>query len=102
MAEARRMDRLTAQDLFMLWTDDYGRSQDIGALAILDGPRLLDPDGRVRIDEVRPAAGSKAAPGPALPAAAVPAPAGAGLALVGRRPRLRPRRSCPGLPASLA
>ena len=53
MAEPRRMDRLTAQDLFMLWGGDFGWSQDIGVLAILDGTRLLDPDGRVRIDEVR-------------------------------------------------
>jgi diacylglycerol O-acyltransferase / wax synthase len=53
MAERRRMDRLTASDLFMLWAGDFGWSQDIGALAILDGSRLLDPDGRVRIDEVR-------------------------------------------------
>jgi diacylglycerol O-acyltransferase / wax synthase len=53
MAEPRRMDRLTAQDLFMLSADDYGWSQDIGVLAILDGTGLLDPDGRVRIDEVR-------------------------------------------------
>jgi diacylglycerol O-acyltransferase / wax synthase len=53
MVEPRRMDRLTAQDLFMLLPDDFGWSQDIGVLAILDGTRLLDPDGRVRIDEVR-------------------------------------------------
>jgi diacylglycerol O-acyltransferase / wax synthase len=53
MAEPRRMDRLTASDLFMLWAGDYGWSQDIGVLAILDGTWLLDPDGRVRIDEVR-------------------------------------------------
>ena len=53
MAEPRRMDRLTASDLFMLWAGDFGWSQDIGVLAILDGTRLLDPDGRVRIDEVR-------------------------------------------------
>jgi diacylglycerol O-acyltransferase / wax synthase len=53
MAAPRRLERLTAQDLFMLWAGDFGWSQDIGALAILDGTRLLDPDGRVRIDEVR-------------------------------------------------
>ena len=53
MTQPRRMDRLTAQDLFMLWSDDYGWSQDIGVLAILDGARLLDPDGRVRIDDIR-------------------------------------------------
>ena len=53
MAAPRRMDRLTAQDLLMLWPDDFGWSEDIGVLAILDGTRLLDSDGRVRIDEVR-------------------------------------------------
>jgi diacylglycerol O-acyltransferase len=52
MAKPRRLDRLTAQDLFMLWADDYGWSQDIGVLAILDGTRLLDPDGRIRIDDL--------------------------------------------------
>jgi diacylglycerol O-acyltransferase / wax synthase len=53
MAEPRRLDRLTAQDLFMLWADDFGWSQDIGVLAILDGTRLQDPDGRVRIQAIR-------------------------------------------------
>jgi diacylglycerol O-acyltransferase / wax synthase len=51
--EPRRLDRLTAQDLLMLWADDFGWSEDIGVLAILDGTRLLDRDGRVRVDEVR-------------------------------------------------
>ncbi|HEX5880131.1 MAG TPA: wax ester/triacylglycerol synthase family O-acyltransferase [Actinomycetota bacterium] len=53
MAEPRYMDRLTAQDLFTLWTDDFGWSQDIGALATLDGTRLLDGDGHIRIDHIR-------------------------------------------------
>src|SRR6266545_2980901 len=53
MAETRLLERLTASDLFMLWAGDFGWSQDIGVLAILDGTRLLDPDGRVRNDEVR-------------------------------------------------
>jgi WS/DGAT/MGAT family acyltransferase len=53
MAEPRVLDRLTAQDLFMLWAGDFGWSQDIGVVAILDGTRLLDPDGRVRIDDIR-------------------------------------------------
>jgi hypothetical protein len=42
------MERLTAQDLSMLWPDDVGCPQDIGALAVLDGSRLLDPDGTFR------------------------------------------------------
>jgi diacylglycerol O-acyltransferase / wax synthase len=53
MAEARRLDRLTASDLFMLWADDFGWSQDIGVLAILDGTRLLDRHGRVNIEAIR-------------------------------------------------
>jgi WS/DGAT/MGAT family acyltransferase len=53
MAETRPLERLTASDLFMLWADDFGWSQDIGVLAILDGTRLLDPDGHVRIETVR-------------------------------------------------
>jgi hypothetical protein len=53
MAEPRRIDRLTAQDLLMLWPDELGWPEDIGALAILDGTSLLDRDGRVRIEAVR-------------------------------------------------
>jgi diacylglycerol O-acyltransferase len=53
MAEPRRIDRLTAQDLLMLWPDELGWPEDIGALAILDGTSLLDRDGRVRIDAIR-------------------------------------------------
>jgi len=41
---------LTASDLFLALWDDYGWSSDIGALAILDGTSLLDPDGRIRIE----------------------------------------------------
>jgi len=47
------MDRLSAQDLMMLWPEELGWSQDIGALAVLDGRRLLDPDGRFQIERVR-------------------------------------------------
>jgi diacylglycerol O-acyltransferase len=53
MADTRRLDRLTASDLFLLLWDDYGWSTDIGGLAILDGANLLDQDGSVRIDAVR-------------------------------------------------
>lgn len=49
------MDRLTAQDLSMVWPDDVGWPQDIGALAILDGTRLFDAEGRFRIEAVRAA-----------------------------------------------
>jgi hypothetical protein len=79
------MDRLTASDLFLLLWDDYGWSSDIGGLAICDGTSLLDPEGRVRIEAVR---GQFEPRLHLVPAAAVPAPAGAGLAAVGRRSRL--------------
>ncbi|HEY5151324.1 MAG TPA: wax ester/triacylglycerol synthase domain-containing protein [Mycobacterium sp.] len=46
------MDRLTAEDRLMLWSDE-GWPQDIGALAVLDGSALLDSDGRFRIDAAR-------------------------------------------------
>jgi WS/DGAT/MGAT family acyltransferase len=47
------MDRLSAQDLMMLWPEEQGWSQDIGALVILDGGALLDADGRFRIEAAR-------------------------------------------------
>jgi diacylglycerol O-acyltransferase / wax synthase len=59
VAEARRLDRLSAQDLLMLWAEEFGWSQNIGALAILDGTRPLDPGGRLRIEAVRRAVESR-------------------------------------------
>ena len=53
------MERLSAMDLSMLWPDDFGWPQDIGALAILDGSTLLGSDGRFRIDAVRAAIDSR-------------------------------------------
>jgi diacylglycerol O-acyltransferase / wax synthase len=53
------MERLGAQDLMMLWPEEQGWSQDIGALAILDGRRLLDADGRFRIETAREEVGSR-------------------------------------------
>jgi diacylglycerol O-acyltransferase / wax synthase len=53
MAETRTLERLTAPDLLMLWPDDLGWPEDIGAIATLDGGRLLDDNGRVRIEAVR-------------------------------------------------
>jgi diacylglycerol O-acyltransferase / wax synthase len=46
------VERLTAEDQFMLWPDEIW-PQEIGALAILDGSSLLDPGGRFRIEAVR-------------------------------------------------
>jgi diacylglycerol O-acyltransferase / wax synthase len=53
LRHAREMDRLGAQDLMSLWPEELGWSQDIGALAVLDGRRLLDADGRFRIELAR-------------------------------------------------
>lgn len=53
MAGTRRLERLTASDLFLLLWDDYGWSTDIGGLAVVDGTNLLDVQGRVRVDAVR-------------------------------------------------
>lgn len=53
MVKPRRLDRLTAPDLWALWADDFGWSEDIGVLAILDGTRLRDDTGRFRIEAVR-------------------------------------------------
>jgi WS/DGAT/MGAT family acyltransferase len=53
------MDRLGAQDLMMVWPEEAGWSQDIGALAIIDGRTLLDADGRFRIETVRDEVGRR-------------------------------------------
>jgi diacylglycerol O-acyltransferase / wax synthase len=47
------IERLTAADLMLVWPEARGWPQDIGGLAILDGHRLLDADGRVLIDAAR-------------------------------------------------
>jgi diacylglycerol O-acyltransferase len=47
------MERLSAQDLSMVWPEDFGWPQDIGALAILDGRRLSGAGGRFPIEAVR-------------------------------------------------
>jgi hypothetical protein len=91
MAETAVLERLTASDLFLLQWDDFGWFSDIGGLAILDGTRLLDDDGRVRVDAVRRHLEPRLARSPPLPAAALPAPARAGLATVGRRSFLQSR-----------
>ncbi|WP_225858947.1 wax ester/triacylglycerol synthase family O-acyltransferase [Streptomyces albicerus] len=53
------MERLSPQDLMMLWPDDLGWPEVIGVLAVLDGTRLLDPDGRFRVETVRDVIGSR-------------------------------------------
>jgi WS/DGAT/MGAT family acyltransferase len=46
------MERLSAEDKVMLWPDSVW-PQDIGAIAVLDGAGLFEPDGRFRIEAVR-------------------------------------------------
>jgi WS/DGAT/MGAT family acyltransferase len=46
------VERLTVEDQLMLWPDEIW-PQENGALAILDGNCLLDPDGRFQIETVR-------------------------------------------------
>jgi diacylglycerol O-acyltransferase len=53
MSQTRVLERLSAQDHHSVLGDDFGWPWDIGVLATVDGARLLDGDGRVRIDEVR-------------------------------------------------
>jgi diacylglycerol O-acyltransferase len=56
--EADPMERLTAEDRLMLWPDENW-PQDIGALAVLDGGGLLDPDGRFLLDAARQAVAAR-------------------------------------------
>lgn len=53
------IERLSAADLSMVWPEDFGWPQDIGAIAVLDGSSLLDATGRFRIEEVRDQIGSR-------------------------------------------
>jgi len=46
--------RLSEEDRFMLWPDQRW-PQHIGALAVLDGRRLVDSQGRFRLEDVRDA-----------------------------------------------
>lgn len=52
------VDRLSSEDVLMLQAD-RAWPQDIGALVVLDGGALLDPAGRLRIDEARDAIRSR-------------------------------------------
>jgi diacylglycerol O-acyltransferase / wax synthase len=79
------MDRFNAQDLMMLWPEELGWSQDIGAVAILDGGRLLDADDRFRIEPVREAVRRRLHLVPRFRQLLYEPRFGAGLAAVGRR-----------------
>jgi diacylglycerol O-acyltransferase / wax synthase len=47
------VQRLAAADLMLVWPETKGWPQDIGALAILDGGRFLDANGRFLIEPAR-------------------------------------------------
>jgi diacylglycerol O-acyltransferase / wax synthase len=49
------VDRLTGEDLSMLWPDRLGWPQDIGMIAVLDAAPIVDSAGRLRIGQVREA-----------------------------------------------
>lgn len=49
------LDRVTAPDLMLIWPEEQGWPQDIGALAILEGGSLFDAEGVFRIETVRDA-----------------------------------------------
>ena len=51
--ESPVVERLAAADLMLVWPEAKGWPKDIGALAILDGGRLLDADGRLLIETAR-------------------------------------------------
>jgi diacylglycerol O-acyltransferase / wax synthase len=55
-------DRLSAADLSMIWPEDFGWPQAIGAIAVLDGSVLVDANGRFRIEEVRDQIGRRLPP----------------------------------------
>jgi WS/DGAT/MGAT family acyltransferase len=52
------LDRLTADDRLVLWTDAVW-PQDVGVLAILEGGPLLEPDGRFRLEAARRAVAAR-------------------------------------------
>jgi hypothetical protein len=90
------VDTLSGEDQRMLWPDEIC-PQEIGALAVLDGG-LAGQDGGVRVEAVREVIAARLRLVPWFPATAVRAAARAGPTAVGRRPGLRPRRSCEGGP----
>jgi len=83
------VDRLTDEDQRMLWPDEIW-PQEIGGLA--------GPGGRVRVEAVREVIAARLRLVPRFRQLAVRAAARAGPAAMGRRPGLRPRRSCEGGP----
>lgn len=53
------MERLAPLDMMMLWPDEVGWPQDLGALGIFDGRALVDAEGRFRTEAARAAIESR-------------------------------------------
>jgi diacylglycerol O-acyltransferase / wax synthase len=53
------LDRVTAPDLMLIWPEEQGWPQYIGALITLDGRSLFDADGRFLIEPMREAIGRR-------------------------------------------
>ena len=56
---AHPLDRVTAPDLMLIWPEEEGWPQEIGALAILDGRSLFDTDGEFQLGAVRETVGRR-------------------------------------------
>lgn len=56
---ARPLDRVTAPDLMLIWPEEQGWPQEIGALAILDGRSLFDANGEFQLGTVRETVGRR-------------------------------------------
>jgi diacylglycerol O-acyltransferase len=54
-----QLDRVTAPDLMLIWPEEEGWPQEIGALAMLEGRSLFGADGEFRIESVREAIGHR-------------------------------------------
>ncbi len=52
------IERLSADDRLVLWPDEVW-PQDIGAVGVLEGSSLLEPDGRFRIEAAKQAIGGR-------------------------------------------
>ena len=88
------LDRVTAPDLMLIWPEEQGWAQYIGALVTLEW-RISD---RARARGHQP----KAAPGPTLSSGPVLAQNGAGVAGVGECPIVRHHRARPRAPSAAA
>lgn len=55
----RSLDRVTAPDLMLIWPEEEGWPQEIGALATLDGGSLFDADGEFRLGAARETIGRR-------------------------------------------